>query len=289
MAKIFKERILITVKTYPVPSTKHIEISCTAGLREDGSWIRLYPIQFRFLDKEKRYKKYQWIEAYISKSSDRRPESYEVRNSDRIEIIGEPLGTSFYWEERRDYVLRKGKVFTNMNEIIDLARSNRISLATFKPSKITDFEYEGIDPELYRKTMLEHERRVAERQSRGYLEGLGDHMNMLEGFKPAIRPDKKFFYIFKDDKGRKARLHIEDWEIFELYRNCKKTHGDSEKAAQEVKKKYFELAREKDLYLFLGTTYEWHSRAPNPFVIVGVFYPPKKPHGEQLSLPLDLE
>jgi len=30
----------------------------------------------------------------------------------------------------------------------------------------------------------------------------------------------------------------------------------------------------KDLYLFLGTTREFHGRAPNPFVIIGVFYPP---------------
>jgi hypothetical protein len=36
------EQILIVAKTYPTPSTKHDETVCTAGLRKNGSWIRIY-------------------------------------------------------------------------------------------------------------------------------------------------------------------------------------------------------------------------------------------------------
>lgn len=39
-----RERILITVKTYPTLSASYGELVCTAGLREDGSWIRIYPV-----------------------------------------------------------------------------------------------------------------------------------------------------------------------------------------------------------------------------------------------------
>jgi hypothetical protein len=43
-------------------------------MKEDGSWVRIYPVSFRFLKYEKRYKKYQWIEvSLIRNSSDRRP------------------------------------------------------------------------------------------------------------------------------------------------------------------------------------------------------------------------
>jgi hypothetical protein len=35
-----RERILITVKTYPTLSRKYGETVCTAGLRPDGSWVR---------------------------------------------------------------------------------------------------------------------------------------------------------------------------------------------------------------------------------------------------------
>jgi len=71
---------------------------------------------------------------------------------------------------------------------------------------------------------------------------------------------------------------IEDWEIGALYRNClKAAEGDETIAKQKVRQKYFdEIAQTKDVYFFLGTTSEWHRRRSlNPFVIIGVFYPPK--------------
>lgn len=33
-----REKVLLTVKTYPTLSRKHGELVCTAGAREDGSW-----------------------------------------------------------------------------------------------------------------------------------------------------------------------------------------------------------------------------------------------------------
>jgi hypothetical protein len=38
-----RKRVFITVKTYPPLSEKYDELVCTAGISEDGSWIRLYP------------------------------------------------------------------------------------------------------------------------------------------------------------------------------------------------------------------------------------------------------
>ena len=64
-----KTRVLITVKTYPLPSDKYTELVCTAGILEDGSLIRLYPIDYRYRDYWQWYKKYQWIEVEIDKNS----------------------------------------------------------------------------------------------------------------------------------------------------------------------------------------------------------------------------
>ena len=58
-----KLKILITVKTYPIPSKKYDELVCTAGVTETGDFIRLYPINFRELPFTRQYKKYQWVEA----------------------------------------------------------------------------------------------------------------------------------------------------------------------------------------------------------------------------------
>ena len=73
---------------------------------------------------------------------------------------------------------------------------------------------------------------------------------------------------------------IEDWELGVLYWNClKAAHGAARAALEKVKQKFDDDFRtNKDLYLFLGTTKEWHlRRAKNPFVIIGVFYPKKEP------------
>ena len=73
-----KERVFITVKTYPNLSVKYDEIVCTAGITEKGEWIRIYPIPFRKLEWEKQYKKYQWIDLELSKNTaDFRPESHK--------------------------------------------------------------------------------------------------------------------------------------------------------------------------------------------------------------------
>jgi hypothetical protein len=69
-------KVLITVKTYPLPSNKYEELVCTAGVLEDGRWIRIYPIPFRSLPHDKKFEKYEWIQlGLVRNKSDFRPES----------------------------------------------------------------------------------------------------------------------------------------------------------------------------------------------------------------------
>lgn len=94
----------------------------------------------------------------------------------------------------------------------------------------------------------------------------------------------KFSYKFVDDQGIVSNLMIEDWEIGALYWNCLRlADGNETIALNKVREKYEKtFLKEKDIYLFLGTTKEWHTRrANNPFVIIGVFYPKKE---TQISL-----
>jgi len=75
-----KARVLITVKTTPQPSKKYKDIVCTAGVRLDGdraTWVRLYPIPFRYLDTDLQFKKYDVIELEIRRRfEDSRTESF---------------------------------------------------------------------------------------------------------------------------------------------------------------------------------------------------------------------
>lgn len=45
--------------------------------------------------------------------------------------------------------------------------------------------------------------------------------------------------------------------------------------------KYMDEFLKTDLHFFVGTTQEWHQRAPNPWLIIGVF---PIPHEKQLGL-----
>ena len=142
------EKILVTVKTYPSLSQKYDELVCTAGFREDGSWVRIYPIPFRKLEYETRYAKYQWIKLHLVKNtSDPRPESYRPTNYDDI-ICCDKLNTdNGLWTQRKDVVLNN--VYTNLSKLIDEAKDTgiRTSLAVFKPKHVHDFIIEEVERE----------------------------------------------------------------------------------------------------------------------------------------------
>jgi hypothetical protein len=110
-----REKVLITVKTYPTLSRKHGELVCTAGVREDGSWVRLYPIPFRLLDYKDRYQKFDWIETRLVRNTkDPRPETFHLADTADIQQVGR-METADNWRERRDLMLKKTKVYDQPN------------------------------------------------------------------------------------------------------------------------------------------------------------------------------
>ena len=117
-----KKRIYIVVKTYPTISREYSELVCTAGVLEDGSWIRLYPVPFRKLDIDKKYPKFTWIEIEAARNtSDFRPETYRP---DLATISVEMKPGKPDWNERRRIVFKNKKIFTNLQELIDKAKSD---------------------------------------------------------------------------------------------------------------------------------------------------------------------
>ncbi|HAH51483.1 MAG TPA: hypothetical protein DCL80_09550 [Balneola sp.] len=272
-----REKILITVKTYPTLSGKYDELVCTAGFREDGSWVRIYPIPFRKKSYEEQYSKYDWIEIELTKNtSDFRPESYRPYSHDtEIKIIGNiSTGKKRDWAVRKEIVLQK--VYDDLSILVEEAKDKKTctSLAVFKPTKILDFFCEEVEREWDKKKI---ERLKANRDQGRLFE------NHEDPFEVVNKLPYKFKYRFEDCKGKQSNMMIEDWEIGQLYWNSLKRHeGDEGLAIEDVRKKYLDdFAKTKDLYFYLGTTQVHHFVGQNPFVIIGTFHPPKT---DQISL-----
>lgn len=257
-------KVLITVKTYPTISKKYEELVCTAGFREDGTWIRIYPMQFRKKSYHEQYSKYEWIELDLVKNtSDVRPESYRpVSHDSLIKVVGriEPDGDA--WVERRKFVLNK--IYTNLTQLIDEAKNKETctSLAVFKPTKIVDFIWEEVEREWTQDKLAQFQQLNLFQKIDG------------KKFQVIKKLPYKFFFKYEDDQGKRSTTMIEDWEIGELYWNCYKRSGNEQQACSDVRRKYFDdFSKTKDLHFFLGTSKAHHFIGKNPFLIIGTFYP----------------
>lgn len=263
-----RRKILIATKTYPSISQKYRETVCTAGVLLDDEnfplqWIRIYPVRFRYLDFDKKYPRWSIISANIEENDkDFRSESYRIDN-DSIKIIRK-IDTSNNWDERKRIVLFNQ--FQNIDEI----KNNNLSLGIIKPK--------AIESSYVEKT----EREWPPRQQA--------ILDQIDLFEPSVDLEKipyKFGYKFtEENQGKSRRYSISDWEILQLYRNCrnnsqKSTQEEKEKEAiKKVRQKLDELSQ-RDLYFIVGNL----KNHPQNFMIIGIFYPPIiQQEDKQLSL-----
>jgi len=256
MAVYEKKKVLITVKTYPLPSKKTIEASCTAGITENGKWIRLFPLPFRYLEYEKQFKKYQWIEASVTKASDPRPESYKVA-LDSIRLAGEPLRTSNNWQARKDIILPLAS--PSLCYLQRTRAETEVTLGIFKPKIIREFIIESEEYSHWTENELE----ILSQQS----------MFDRKPAKPLEKIPLRFAYSFfcNDPQCTGHKLSITDWEAGAAYRNFKMKYGRDWETYFR-KKLEFDMTYNFDTYFYVGTT-----RAhPDTWIIVGLFYPKKE-------------
>lgn len=254
-------KVLITVKTYPIPSSKYDELVCTAGVREDGSFIRLYPINFRDLPYSQQFRKYQWIEVAVKKYTgrDARKESYRP-DCESIEIVGEPIPTKPYWLERAKYALAKAS--QSMEQLYEQQEQDRTSLGVFKPKTVHDLEISSDDADWKPsfKAALAQQRLWETR---------------TKSKEPPRKVPFKFHFRFECDDSRCKKNHrmmIEDWEVGALYWKLVDNGETPEGAASGVRAKFLEeiCGPTKDTHFFTGTILAH----PKSWVIIGVFWPP---------------
>lgn len=270
-----QEKILILAKTYPVPSKQYSETTCVAGINEDGEMRRLYPIQFRFMDGEQQFKKWQWIIANIQKATkDNRPESYII-NHESIEC-GSALPTDSYWQSRRRWI-EKIPVFDTFESLQRARQEKNITLALIRPYQMLELELTAEKEARWTKEELQ---KLIQDEQQGDLFKSPQHKKrpILEKLPYAFH----YRYLTRDINGQELeeRHKIIDWEVGQLYRRCAVDY--KEKWESHFRAKIEEELFSKELMLMLGTIH----RFPDQWLIISLIYPPKEPVGyhKQYSL-----
>jgi len=240
-------------------------VSCTAGITKDGQWIRLFPVPYRFLDQDQRFRKYQWIDLTVHKAtSDPRRESYKIIG-ESITVLSEPLPTADGWKARKA-VLDPLKAHC----LCCLKRQRDAegfpTLGFFRPKGIERLLIDEDDTEWTAEQLAA--------------------LRQMDLFGRAPRADlekvpHQFRYEFhcEDEECPGHTIICTDWEMGEAWRRWKSKYGATweEKFRQRFEE---EMINKYDTHFFVGTI---HGH-PQTWIIIGLFYPPKPNDTQTLSL-----
>lgn len=250
------KRVLIVVRTYPTPAQKGIEVSCTAGITDDGQWIRLFPVPYRFLEADQRFRKYQTISANFRHArGDQRPESYNI-DVDSLKIRSEPLTTRNNWAKRK--AVLAGLTAPSLCALeTEREQKGAPTLGFFRPREIGHLEIRETSPNW-------SEAQLARLQQ-----------NPLFGPTPSRQLEKlpyEFRYHFRcdDESCPGHNLMCTDWEAGQAFRTYRKQYGGDWEA--KFRQRFeTELIERNDTHFYVGTVH----RFPSTWLIVGLFYPRK--------------
>jgi hypothetical protein len=257
-------RVLIIAKTYPELSAKYGETVCTAGVDEAGNPLRLYPIPFRYLSGPQRFRRYQWIDASLTKSAnDARPESHSIR-SGSITLAEEVPATLDEWGKRAETVLKSSHwQFSSMNELLVAQRTSGQSLAFTRPTAIISVSVRkraADDAHTFKEKLEDLKKRneAKRKQLDLFEQTIPPRMKNLEYVGERVCIDWRC--VDEDCTGHS--MQILDWEICELAR---KSGLDAAKAKVES---LLDSSRYKTAFI-LGNFHMY----PGSFAIIGLWYP----------------
>jgi hypothetical protein len=269
MALFFKKtRLLVLCKTYPSPSSGYVETSCVAAMTEDGRLIRLYPVPFRLLDEDAKFKKWQWIEADIAKASDdHRPESHRIR-ADTLQCIGEPISTRNEWADRR-YWLQKIPGYQSFEDLDRDRVDKGVTLGLLTCQRIESLQIKRARQPAWTEDELA---KLSQAQGALFTEQDGRALRELR----KVPYDFHYEYRPVAESAGDSQCHkIVDWEAGALFWNLQRSHPENWEAA--FRQKLEQDLPSADLMLLLGTIH----RFPDQWLIVSLIYPP---HARNLPL-----
>jgi len=259
-------RVLITVKATPQPSEKYGDTTCVAGIRLDGdrpSWIRLYPIAFRWLDGASQFHKYDVIDLEVRRrDSDTRAESYSPTEASWTVVDHLPP-----WKARHEIVSQVTPTST-----CELSRAAALSggapsLGLVYPTEMWDLEFEP-HPKWTSEQLAKMQDRITKESSA---------LIPVNGAIPAILKEPRFKvrYRYKCSESD-CRSHVGrilDWELTAFQNRIGGTDQDLKEA---IIKKFREqmFGPDRRSGFFMGN-FELAARR-SKFSVLGVYWPTAK-------------
>jgi len=265
MALARMERILILAKTYPSPSAQYVETSCVAGISEDGSMRRLYPVPFRMIEEGQQFKKWQWIDVRVEKANkDHRPESHKLY-VDTIECR-ERIETKKEWAARWEW-LDKIPSFESFDALDAGRLSDRLSIALLRPKKVHGLE---VVKARYQEWTEEEKEKLMREQMQGDLFSEADAKRQVKALRK-VPFDFYYRYVCDTPDGEKEHRHkIVDWEAGALFWNCRRDYGVDWEAPFRAKLEG--QLGDKDLMFLMGNQHRFQDQ----WLIISLVYPPKR-------------
>lgn len=251
-------QVLVTVKAAPNPSETYGETVCVAGVLADlmhPGFVRLYPINFRDLESNDQFRKYQMItlEAVPARQDQRRESWRPVLSSI---VPGEVLDP---WKPRQvwldDYA--EGSM-CKINADVRVRRDAK-SLALVRPREVTGLVFErhpGWTPEEQRK--------------------IDRYVSQPELFNPRqkkpLQPPRfkaRYKYRCHEATCRGHEQGLLDWEFVMLQRQL--AGWDDAEICTQLRAKFLDMMCDpsRDTAFFVGN----QAKRVNVFSVLGVYYP----------------
>jgi len=248
--EILLERVCVLVKAYPQASSKYKETVCCAGITQDGTLRRLYPIVYRQLEPAQRFDRFDWIEANMNRApGDPRPESFRV-DQGTLRIIR--AGKRASPESKAEIWLPH--VAPSLTWLYDAQAKTGQSLGIVCPDPGTlQFRWKPISS--------------AGKEEKIILHNASLQMTLFEeaSINPLPNPEYTFRYDFESD-GKQHAMTIHDWEVQATYANYKKSYGGPEAALEKMAEYYEQRILTMNPHFFVGNM----QKRPNQFILIGV-------------------
>ena len=252
-------RVMVTVKAAPNPSEAYGETVCVAGLRLDPGhegWVRLYPVNFRFLEEEHTFRKYDVISLKATPANEARRESWRP-HIDTIKTETHLDG----WAARLPYLLPHASV--TMCDLNRRAKSGGPSLGLVHARTVDELyveEHPGWTPDEQRK-----------------IEAFLAQTELFETGRPKTAleaPQFRALYRWhcRDERCDGHRQGLLDWELTAFQRHLTGNIAEREAA---IRRRWLDevCAQERDVFFYVGNQAKRH----NVFSVLGVYYPPAGP------------